>query len=62
MYHTTLCPPLPCQPARDPAALRKRATRYRDVARGVSDPRALAVLNQFIAELEAEADRPVKPR
>jgi hypothetical protein len=61
-HHTRLCPPHLCRPARDPAALRSRANRYRDVARGVYDPRALAVLNQFIAELEAEADRSVKPR
>jgi hypothetical protein len=51
-----------CQPARDPAALRTRANRYRDVARGVTDPGALVVLNQFIAELEAEANGPVKPK
>lgn len=62
MYHTTLCPTVPGRPARDATALRKRARRYRDVARGVCDPAALAVLDQFIAELEAEADRLVKPR
>ena len=62
MYHIALCSTRPGQPARDPAALRKRANRYRDLARGVYDPKALAVLDQFIAELEAEADRLVKPR
>jgi len=60
--HHTMCPTHPMRPARDPAALRNRANRYRDVKRSISDARALAVLDQFIAELEAEADKLIARR
>jgi hypothetical protein len=37
--------------------LRKRAQELRDVLRAVSDPKAVAILEAHIAELEASADR-----
>ena len=40
----------------DPDALAKRVSQLRDVAKYVTDPKALTVIEELIAELVAKAD------